>query len=139
MNTITGRRNLHEPDRALKELSHSVIGSAIEVHKVLGPGFSEEPYHRAMIIELCLCGIPARWEVPFAVDYKGHDVGGGRLDLLVDDRLVVEVKAVQEILPLHLAQTISYLKANRLTLGLIINFRTTKLVDGIQRVVWTRP
>jgi GxxExxY protein len=127
-----------EPDRALSKLTHSVIGAAIEVHRVLGPGFSEEPYHRGLIVELSLRDIPVKWEVPFKIDYKGHDVGGGRLDLVVGDQLVVEVKAVQEILPIHLAQTIAYLKANRFPLGLIINFKTSKLTDGIRRVVWTK-
>jgi GxxExxY protein len=126
-----------EPDQELDELAREVIAAAIEVHRVLGPGFSEEPYHRSLFIELSLRGIQVREEVPFLIDYKGHDVGGGRLDLFVGERLIVEVKAVLEVLPLHIAQTISYLKAHGCLLGLLINFRATKLSDGVRRVIWT--
>lgn len=126
-----------EPDRQLNELAREVIAASIEVHRVLGPGFSEEPYHRSLFIELNVRGIQVREEVPFTIDYKGHAVGGGRLDLLVGERLIVEVKAVLEVLPIHIAQTISYLKAHKCLLGLLINFRATKLSDGIKRVIWT--
>ena len=126
-----------EPDRELDELAHSVIGAAIEVHRVLGPGFNEAPYHKALFIELNLRDIPVREETHFKIDYKGHHVGGGRLDLLVANRLIVEVKAVQEILPIHVARTISYLKANEMLLALLINFRVAKLSEGVKRVIWT--
>ena len=126
---------LHEPERKTDELAHAVIGAAIEVHRVLGPGFLEEVYERALCVELRLRGIPFERQKPTKVEYKGEYVGEGRLDLLVDDRLVVELKAVREAAPIHTAIVLSYLKAIDRRLALLINFKVPRLRDGIRRIV----
>jgi GxxExxY protein len=120
-----------EADAAARE----VIGAAIEVHRALGPGFLESVYHDAMCVELVRRGVPFGKEVAIAVEYKGVLVGAGRLDLLVADVLVVELKAVHTVAPIHLAQTLAYLKAARLQLGLILNFNVLELRQGLRRVV----
>lgn len=126
---------LLEPERETDELAHAVIGAAIEVHRVLGPGFLEEVYEQALCVELRLRGIPFERQKPAKVEYKGEYVGEGRLDLLVNDRLVVELKAVREIAPIHTAIVLSYLKATGRRLALLINFKVPQLRDGIRRIV----
>lgn len=126
---------LHEPDRETDELAHALIGAAIEVHRVLGPGFLEEVYEQALCVELRLRGIPFERQKPTKVEYKGEYVGEGRLDLMVNDRLVVELKAVREVAPIHTAIVLSYLKASDRRLALLINFKVPRLRDGIQRIV----
>jgi GxxExxY protein len=126
-----------EPDSELDELAKRVIGAAIEVHRHLGPGYLESVYEDALAIELELRSIPFQRQQAILVCYKGHDVGQGRLDLLVDDRLIVELKATDALLPVHKVQVISYLKATGLNLGLLINFNTPILKQGIHRVVFS--
>jgi GxxExxY protein len=129
MNTV------EEPNSELDRLAHDVIGAAIEVHRILGPGFLESVYEEAMCVELGLRGIPFVRQYQSSIDYKGHAVGEHRLDLLVGDVLVVELKAVDALAPVHTAQVMSYLKANGKRLGLLINFNTPVLRQGIKRVV----
>ncbi len=100
-----------EPDAVIDALAREVIGAAIEVHKVLGPGYLESVYEAALAVELTLRNIPFVRQEAIAVDYKGHAVGEGRLDLLIGGRLVVELKAVDTLAPIHSAQVISYLKS----------------------------
>ena len=119
----------------MDELCHRVIGSALEVHRRLGPGFLEAVYERAMCVELRLRGIRYAQQVPVGVMYKGNPIGTGRIDLLVDSRLVVEIKVVETIAPIHVAQVISYLKATGLPLGLLITFNVLRLSLGVKRVV----
>ena len=126
---------LHEPERETDELAHAVIGAAIEVHRLLGPGFLEQVYEQALCVELRLRGIPFERQKPAKVEYKGEYVGEGRLDLLVNDRLVVELKAVREVAPIHTAVVLSYLKATGRRLALLINFKVPQLRDGIRRIV----
>ena len=126
-----------EPSTELDDLAHRVIGAAIEVHRLLGPGFLESVYEEALCVELTLRGIRFARQVPIGVKYKGEKVGEARLDLLVDERLVVELKAVEGVAPIHVAQVLSYLKATRLRLGLLITFNVTLLQRGIKRVVYT--
>ena len=126
-----------EPSAELDRLAHRVIGAAIEVHRNIGPGFLESVYEEALCVELGLCEIPFSRQVPIGVDYKGRTVGEARLDLLVADNLVVELKAVEIIAPIHLAQVLSYLRATRLCLGLLINFNVSTLKNGVRRVVQT--
>ena len=114
-----------------------MIGAAIEVHRVLGPGFLESVYEEALAIELTLRGIPFARQVVASVGYKGRSVGEQRIDLLVADTLVVELKAVESLVPIHLAQVLSYLKATNLRLGLLITFNVGVLQRGIRRVVLT--
>ena len=120
------------------ELTGKIIGAAIEVHRHLGPGFLESVYEEALCVELELRKIPFDRQRPIGVDYKGHSVGQGRLDLLVGDKLLVELKAVDRLAPIHNAQVISYLKATHLHLGLLINFNVPLLKDGIRRVIWSK-
>ena len=111
---------LSEPDPELDGLAHATIGAAIEVHKRYGPGLDEALYESAMEVELTLRGMPFQSQVWIDVDYKGHLIGKRRVDLIVGGRLVVELKAVEELTPLHKAQVKTYLKLSRLTLGLLI-------------------
>jgi GxxExxY protein len=125
----------NEPDAELDRLAHCVIGAALEVHRTLGPGFLEAIYEEALCVELSLRRIPFARQVPVGVDYKGNLVGQARMDLLVDGRLVVELKVIESIAPVHVAQVLTYLKAARLRLGLLINFKVAFLRTGIRRVV----
>ncbi len=124
-----------EPPAELDRLAHAVIGAAIEVHRVLGPGFLESVYEEALAVELGLRGVAFVRQAPVAVDYKGHAVGEGRSDFLVGGELVVELKAVDALAPIHSAQVISYLKAMGRPLGLLINFNVPVLKEGIRRIV----
>jgi len=121
-----------EQDEALAK---KVIGAAIEVHRELGPGFLESIYRKAMAYELSSQHIRVEEEKSIHVSYKDIQISGQRLDLRVGSRIVVELKCVEEIIPIHQAQLISYLKCTRLRLGLIINFKTQKVKDGIKRIV----
>jgi GxxExxY protein len=131
--------NFEEPDSDLGHLAHEVIGAAIEVHKILGPGYLESVYEEALCVELTLRDIPFSRQYPIAVAYKGHLVGESRLDILVNQRLIVELKAVEAINEIHTAQLMSYLKATRCWLGLLINFNVTTLKRGIKRVILSDP
>ncbi|XXX71722.1 GxxExxY protein [Sorangium sp. So ce134] len=124
-----------EPDAELDRLAHCVIGAALEVHRTLGPGFLEAVYEEALCVELSFRRIPFARQVPIGVGYKGNLVGQARMDLVVDDQLVVELKATERIAPVHVAQVLSYLKAARLRLGLVINFNVAVLRTGVRRVV----
>ncbi len=118
-----------------EELAKTVIGAAIEVHRHLGPGFLESIYRKALAYELSLRGLAVEQEKEIAVPYKDIQIPGQRLDLLVGGRLIVELKCVDEFAPIHEAQLLSYLKATRLRLGLLINFKTQLVKDGIKRLV----
>lgn len=112
-----------------------VIGAAIEVHRHLGPGFLESIYERALCHELQLRGIPFEKQVEILVQYKDTSIPGQRLDLIIDKFLVLEFKAVEDILPIHEAQLLSYLKSTGLKIGLIINFKVKRLKSGIRRII----
>ena len=117
------------------DLSERVIAAAIAVHSALGPGLLESIYERALYIELQSIGVPVRAQVELPVSYKGHNLGMGlRLDLLVDERLIAEVKSVARLDDVHLRQVITYLKLARLKTGLLINFNVKRLTEGIRRV-----
>jgi GxxExxY protein len=128
-----------EPPRELDAIARAVIGAALEVHRMLGPGFLESVYEEALSIELELRGILFERQKLIGVSYKGHRIGEGRTDFLVDGSLVVELKAAERLLPIHHAQVISYLKAARCRLGLLINFHERLLRHGVRRVVLTSP
>ena len=117
------------------ELSHRIIGAAIEVHRHLGPGQLESVYERALAQELAFREIPHRTQVPITVHYKGVCVGEFFADLVVDDRIVVELKAVTALQPVHVAQTLSYLDAAGLRIGLLINFNVPVLCRGVRRLI----
>ena len=122
-----------EPDAAIDALAHRVIGAAIEVHRELGPGYLECVYEEALCVELALRQTHFARQAPFHLLYKGVPVGEGRIDLLVEERLVVELKTVDRLAPIHIAQILSYLKALRQPLGLLINFKVARA--GVRRVV----
>lgn len=120
----------------LNALSGRVIGAAIEVHKVLGPGLLESAYEACLCRELESIGIGVERQSPLSVEYKGLLVECAyRLDLVVDKRLIVELKCVEVLLPIHMAQTMTYLRLTALQLGLLMNFNVPVLKTGIKRVV----
>ena len=124
-------------DDIVEKLATETIGAAIEVHRHLGPGLPEDVYREALVHELQLRGIECRREVPVPIYYKGKLVGQGRLDVLVGACLIVELKVVESLNPVHRAQAISYLQATKLQLALLINFNVAILKDGIKRVINT--
>lgn len=128
--------SLLEPDVAVDDAARRVIGAAIEVHRHLGPGFAESVYEESLAIELRLRGICFSRQPEVRVLYKGNDVGFGRPDFIVSERLVVEIKAVGSLLPVHQSQVISYLKAMNHHLGLLLNFGAAVMRTGVKRVVW---
>src|SRR5215217_5897767 len=113
-----------EPDPELNVLTSAVIGAAIEVHRNFGPGLDEDLYEEALCEELRLRGVPFQCQVWFDVIYKGKIIGRKRVDLIVGERFVVELKAVEELAPIHKAQVLTYLKISGNKLGLLINFNT---------------
>jgi GxxExxY protein len=119
-----------------EERTHAIIGAAIEVHRELGPGLLESAYEECLCHELNLRGVPFRRQQPLPVVYKGLQLDCAyRLDVLVGDAVVVEVKAVESLLPVHEAQLITYLKLSSKKVGLLINFCVPVLKDGIVRRV----
>lgn len=116
------------------ELTERIIGAAIEVHRILGPGLLESIYEEALAIELEQRGIPFERQAEAQVDYKGHKIKGQKLDLLVAGEVVVEVKSLSKLPDVALAQVISYLKGTGLRRGLLINFGCERLVDGVKRI-----
>ena len=118
------------------ELSQRVIGAAIEVHRELGPGLLESAYRSCMAQELLEMGLGVEVEVPVALQYRGRKIEAGyRLDLLVEGELVVELKAVRALEPLHVAQVLTYLRLSGRRVGLLINFNVTLLREGVKRLV----
>ena len=124
-----------EPDAELDQLARMVIGAAIEVHRHLGPGLLEEVYEEALCLEFDLRKIPFMRQERVGIAYKGRPVGKGKLDLLVGGRLIVELKSVERLAPIHSAQIISYLRMTSRMLGLLINSNVPVLREGIKRVV----
>jgi GxxExxY protein len=124
-----------EPDKRLDELAHNVIGAAIEVHRELGPGFLESIYESALCHELELRKIPHMRQATIEVSYKGFSLGENRIDIVVDNRLIVELKAVEELNDIHFAQVKSYLKVTNRMLGLLINFNVKVLKTGLHRII----
>ena len=118
------------------QLSRAVIGCAIEVHRALGPGLLESTYRQCLACELSHAQIPFQMEVPLPVCYKNVLLDCGyRIDLLVSADLIVEIKAVEMLLPIHQAQILTYMRLAKIPIGLLINFNVTKLQNGIKRFV----
>ena len=124
-------------DARTEELAQAVIGAAIEVHRHLKPGMPENSYKLALSHELTLRGIPHAVEVRVPVTYKGLPVGECYIDILVDERLVLELKTVASLTEVHRAQALGYLQALNLHLALLINFNVAVLRNGIKRIVNT--
>ena len=119
----------------VRDLSYQIIGAAMEVHRVLGAGFLESVYGDALAIELDQRDIIFQKEVEVSVNYKGRKVGTGRMDFVIGDTIIIELKAVESLRPIHEAQVISYLKMTGYPLGLLINFNVPLLKEGIRRLI----
>ena len=130
-----GAKLLRELEAEAEQLAYRAIGAALEVHKTLGPGFMETVYEEALCIEMELQEIPFRRQYQVESTHKGRPVGMGRLDIVVGDKLIVELKAVDMPAPIHTAQVLPYLKATGFSLGTLINFNVPVLKEGIKRVV----
>ncbi len=118
------------------ELSHRVLGCALEVHKGLGPGLLESAYEQCMAYELSQSNISFRLQHPVPVAYKNILLDCGyRVDLLIEDRLIVELKSVEKLQPINEAQLLTYMKLAKVRIGLLINFNVLVLRDGIKRMV----
>ena len=115
-------------------LTERIIGCAIEVHRALGPGLLESAYERCLAYELRQHGVQFRQQVTVPVDYKGIRIECGyRIDLLVDDAVILELKSVDQLAPVHEAQVLTYMKLARIRTGLLINFNKQRLIDGLRR------
>ena len=117
------------------DLTERIIGAAVEVHKELGPGLLESVYEEALCYEFDLAGLKYARQVPADILYKGHAIKGQVIDLVVEGKVVVELKSLQKLPEVVMSQVISYLKAARLKHGLIINFGDKRLVDGVKRII----
>jgi GxxExxY protein len=133
-----GTRFLETPPE-VNRLARRVIDAAVEVHRHLGPGYAESVYENALAMELAAREISFERQAGFTVEYKGQRVGEGRIDLLVEGTLVVELKAVEQLTEIHTSQAVSYLKATGLPLALLINFDVPLLMRGVKRVVRNQP
>ncbi len=121
--------------KSVNDITQAIIGAAIEVHKSLGPGLLESAYEECLARELTLRNIPFKRQVSLPVTYKGIQLDCGyRLDLLVEDRVVVEIKAIDAVQPIHEAQIMTYLKIGGWSTGLLINFNVPILIKGVHRL-----
>lgn len=131
--------HIHRGDaeaRRFDELTDQVIGACIEVHRCLGPGLLESAYEECLCHELSLRKLSFERQVPLPLHYKSvHLECGYRLDVVVERQLVVELKAIEALLPIHEAQLLTYLKLSRMTCGLLVNFHVPVLKAGLKRVV----
>ena len=120
----------------INELSSKIIGAAIEVHKALGPGLLESAYEECMCHELSLRGLSFERQKPLPIVFKGKELDCSyRLDIVVENAIILELKSSENIEPIHRAQLLTYLKLSTLHLGLLLNFNTAFMKDGIVRVV----
>lgn len=121
--------------QSFKAITEKVIGACIEIHRTLGPGLLESAYEECLCYELARLGFKFERQVPLPVKYKNaHLDCGYQLDVVVENRIILELKAAEQLLPIHDAQLLTYLKLSGLTLGLLINFNVPVLKDGIKRI-----
>lgn len=119
-----------------QDLSYKIIGTALELHKNLGPGLLESSYENALAHDLRSAGLEVKQQHPMPFFYKEMKMDVGyRIDLLVENRIIIEIKSVENLAPVHFAQLLTYLKLSDLKVGLLINFNTKLLKDGIHRLV----
>ena len=118
------------------EISHEIIGAALEIHKTIGPGLLESAYENALAFDLRELGFEVKQQFPMPFIYKNvkQDIGY-RIDLLVNNKVIIEIKSVENLAPVHFSQTLTYLKLSGLKLALLINFNTKILRDGLHRLV----
>ena|SRR6266567_534490 len=127
---------MHLLFRKADQLSHTAIGAAIEVHRLKGPGLIESIYERCLMHELSLRSVAVVNQRQVKIEYKGMIFEEPlRFDVLVEDCLLLELKSAQEVLPVHKAQLLSYMKLMDIPIGLLINFHETKLIDGLARMI----
>ena len=118
------------------EMTEEIIGSAIEVHRALGPGLLESIYEECLVVELGLRRMRVERQKTIPIAYKGRRIAADlKIDLLVENQVVVELKAVEKLLPVHDAQLLTYLRLTRLTVGLLVNFNVPLLKEGVRRLV----
>ncbi len=118
------------------EISYKIIGAALEIHKTIGPDLLESAYENALAFDLREMGFVVKQRVPMPFVYKNvkQDIGY-RIDLIVNEKVIIEVKSIENLAPVHFAQTLTYLRLSNLKLTLLINFKTKMLKDGIHRIV----
>ena len=125
-----------EPKYPHSRLTYEIIGAAMEVHRALGPGMLESTYSRCLEFELKSRGLTIEREKPIPIAYKSLSIENAfRADLVVDGKVLIELKVVDDLAPIHIAQTLNNLRLSGLQIGLVINFRTTNLRDGIKRLI----
>jgi GxxExxY protein len=125
-----------ETQKAVNDLAYKIVGCAIEVHKQIGPGLLESIYKNCLMEELKTIGLNVQTELAVPIDYKGKTLPQGlRLDILVNDLIIVEIKAVEQMIPLYQAQLLSYLKLTKKPKGLLINFNCTNIVKHVVPLV----
>lgn len=122
-------------ERATNELTEQIIACALEVHRELGPGLLESVYERALCLEFGAAGLAFKCQVGIPLYYKGELLSEHRPDLIVADRVIVEVKSVERLNPVHMAQLLTYLRVCRIHVGLMMNFNSAFLRHGIRRVM----
>jgi GxxExxY protein len=119
----------------INDLTKTIIGAAIEVHRTLGPGLLESTYEACLFYELDQMGLYVERQVELPVKYKKVSLNVGyKIDLLVENQVIIELKSVKELLPVHTAQIITYLKISNTSKGLLMNFNVAKLIDGVKRI-----
>jgi GxxExxY protein len=120
----------------VNELTQKILGAAMKVHSALGPGLLENAYEKCLLYELHQCDLNVITQLPLPIVYKNIKIDAAyRIDLLVENKVIVEVKCVNELLPVHKAQLLTYLKLSQVSVGWLLNFHVTRLKDGILRVV----
>ena len=120
----------------LNKITETIIGAVINVHRALGPGLLESAYEACMVYELAQAGLKVEQQKPLPIVYRGVKLECGyRMDLMIDNEIIVEIKSIEKLLPIHQAQLLSYLKLSNCRVGLLINFNIKVLKNGIQRVV----
>ena len=120
----------------INDITYKIIGCAYEVHKILGPGLLESTYETCLCYELEKQGLKFEKQKELMINYKGTTLNNGyRIDILVEDSIVLELKSVENLLPIHTAQILTYLKHSEHTLGLLINYNVTNLQNGIHRYI----
>jgi GxxExxY protein len=118
----------------INKITEVIIGCAIEVHKILGPGLLESIYEECLFFELKQAGLKVERQLPVSIIYKGNKLDSGfKLDLLVEDEVIIELKSVNEFNPVYEAQILTYMKLKNVEIGLLINFNVKLLKDGIKR------
>ncbi len=125
-------------DEKTEIIIRNIIGAAIDVHRELGPGYLEKVYEQAMALELRYRGLAYATQVSVAVHYKGEKIHGQILDMVVEGKVILELKSVEMLIPIHEAQILSYLKSTGLPAGLLINFKERLVKDGIKRFIQSK-